>query len=142
MEAARSPARRREVAMNIMHVPQKRTQGVLESCEKRLCRALDIGGNRSHEVKTFVASLPLRGLGMRPLNLHRGASVFGALALGRCAGFAPLTSERLSTQSPVGARGEHVCVIDRRHFFACEYLGRKPGRIKFNRLMELAEATR
>lgn len=57
MDAATRLACRREVAGNIMHVPQKRAWGTPESYEKRLCRALDIWGNRSHGVKPFVASL-------------------------------------------------------------------------------------
>ncbi len=102
MDTATWLARSREVAGNIMHVPQKRARGVLESCEKRLCRALDTVVNRSHEVKPFV---------------------------------------RWSTRPPADARGELVCVVDRRHFYAFEYLGRNPDRIKFSRLIELAEAT-
>jgi hypothetical protein len=57
MDAATWLARRREVAGNTMHVPQKRAWGVLESCEKRMCGALDTGVDRSHEVKPFVASI-------------------------------------------------------------------------------------
>jgi hypothetical protein len=50
-------ARRLEVAGNIMQVPQKRAWGVLESCEKRMCRIVDTGIDRSHEVNPFVASI-------------------------------------------------------------------------------------
>ena len=57
MDAATRLARSREVAGNIRHVSQKRARGALESYAKQLCRALDIGGNRSHRVRPFVASL-------------------------------------------------------------------------------------
>jgi hypothetical protein len=55
-------------------------------------------------------------------------------------GFARLTSERWSATSS-RARGEFVCVVEQRHFYALEYPGRKPDCIKFNTLIERAKAT-
>jgi hypothetical protein len=77
MDAATRLARSWEVPANIMHVPQKRAGGVLELCEKRLCRVLDTGVNRTHGVKPFVASPTPWNTSREALNPCSGPSVSG-----------------------------------------------------------------
>jgi len=141
MDAATRLARSREVAGNIMHVPQKRARGVLESCEKRLCRALDAGVNRSHGIKPFVASLPPWSTSHEAVELAQRPPVCDDTRLAPAVRASLDLPRSLSTRPPAGARGELVCVVDRRHFCAFEYPGRKPGRIKLSGLIKLAEAT-
>ena len=141
MDAATRLARSREVPGNSMHVPQKRTRGVLESCVKRLCRALDTGVNRSHGVKPFVASLtPWRiwheaaefaQRALRFWDTRLAPAVRACLDLPRSADRRDLLPARevsSSASSPDGI------------FTPSNTLG-KPDRIKFSRLLELAEAT-
>ena len=77
MDSATRLARSLEVPGNIMHVPQKRARGGLELCEKRLCRALDTGVNRTHGAKPFVGSLTPWSTSHEASNSRSGPSVSG-----------------------------------------------------------------
>lgn len=78
---------------------------------------------------------------MRSLNSRIGPSVSGALASRPLCGLRSTYLGALVDANSSRARGEFVCVVEQRHFYALEYPGRKPDRIKFSRLIELAEAT-
>ena len=141
MDAATRLARSREVPGNSLHILQKREPGMLESCVKRLCRARDTGVNRSHGVKPSVASLtPWRTwreaaeLAQRPLRFwdtRLALAVRASLDLPRSADRRDLLPAR--EMSPSASSTDGI-------FAPSNTLG-KLDRIKFARLLELAEAT-
>ncbi|MEZ0606756.1 hypothetical protein ACAX43_32305 [Paraburkholderia sp. IW21] len=141
MDAATWLTCSREVAGTIMRVPQKRARGVLESREKTFVQNPRCWGNRSPEVKPLVASLTTWRTWHEAVEVAQqslrfwGARVARAVqaSLDYLGALVDETSSRRAVSS--------VCIVERRHFYAFEYPGRKPNRIKFSRLIELAEAT-
>jgi hypothetical protein len=78
---------------------------------------------------------------MRQLNSRSGPSVSGTLALRPLCGLRWTYLAALVDAISSRARGEFVRVVDQAHFYAFEYPGRKPDRVRFSSLAELAEAT-
>lgn len=141
MDAVARLARSREIAGNLVHVPQRPARGTLDSHEKRMCRALGIGGNHSPGARPFAASLtPWR-------NGHEGVEPewpflrYWDTGLASAVHASPDLPRSAGRRNLKSARIKFVCIVYRLHFYAFEYRGRLSDCIRSSRQIELAKAT-